>query len=93
MYTRKYEDFARTKVSLDYAFANERYLNIVSVINFETAEKTAKSCTKIADIKSLKLKVAQNIPVSVKVEKDIEEFEFVFVNEIENRKKSIEFKK
>lgn len=65
------EDFARTKVSLDYAFANERYLNIVSVINFETAEKTAKSCTKIPDIKSLKLKVAQNIPVSVKVEKDI----------------------
>lgn len=68
--TYSMEDYACTKVSLDYAYANERYLKIVSVINFDTSEKTAASCTKISEIKALKLKVAQGIPVSVKVEND-----------------------
>lgn len=66
----KIEDYACMKVSLDYALANERYLKIISVIDFDTSEKTSKQCTKLSEIKSLKQKVAQNIPVSVKVEGD-----------------------
>lgn len=62
--------FARYDFASELADANGRFLNLLSVVNPASASSKKGSVTKSADLRVEKLKIAQRVPIAVKVAND-----------------------